>query len=72
MHKRRRPLLIAAVVASLMIGAGVALAQSLGLGMGTDDLFPGKGTGVLPVARAITYQTGLAITYDTGKDLTYQ
>lgn len=69
MHKRRWPLLIAL---GLTLLGGAALAQSLGLGMGSDDLYPGRGGGVAPVAACITYQTGLCVTYDTGKALTYQ
>ena len=44
MRKRCRPLLILAFV----VVAGAAYAQGFGFGMGSDDLYPGKGSGVVP------------------------
>ena len=49
MHKRSCTLLAAALVLVAAF-AGIALAQSLGLGTGVDDLYPGKGAGVIPPA----------------------
>ena len=57
-----------------LLAGGAVLAQSLGLGAGVDDLYPGKGTGIVPppLDKCIEYQASACIQYQSGGSLLYQ
>lgn len=64
MYKYYSALLVGLLLCGVLVS--VAVAQSLGLGMGTDDLYPGKGSGVVPAADALLIQTGSSLLINTG------